>query len=149
MAEQYRILVTGSRDWADHEAVLFELAALALQHPGAVVVHGACRTGADRFAALAAKAAGLAQEPHPADWKRWNRAAGPIRNEEMVRLGADVCLAFIAACSKPGCPERRPHGSHGSSHCCGLAEDAGIEVRRFQPWLAEAWPDRGAMETAL
>lgn len=119
MSDTFRILVTGSRDWADHEAVLFELAGLALQHPGAVVVHGACRTGADRFAALAAKAVGLAQEPHPADWHRWNRAAGPIRNEEMVKLSADLCLAFIK------------DGSQGATHCADLAEKAGIPVRRF------------------
>jgi hypothetical protein len=127
----YRILVTGSRDWADYEAVLSEIAGLALLHPHAVVVHGAHRDGADRFAARAARAVGLAEEPHPARWKHWNRRAWPFRNAEMVAAGADVCLAFIAPCGQPSCCKLRPHGSHGASECADLAYAAGIDVRRF------------------
>ena len=127
----YRVLVTGSRDWWDYEAVCFELAGLALLHNPLVVVHGAHRTGADCFAAMSAKAIGARQEPHPADWKRWNRKAGPIRNEEMVAAGADLCLCFLMPCSSQRCRNRKPHNSHGATHCADLAEKAGIPTRRI------------------
>ena len=132
MPEPYRVLVTGSRDWTDYEAVCFEVARLVLTHPGwVVVVHGAARDGADRFAHLAARACGAPEEPHPADWKRWNRRAGMIRNAGMVKAGADECLAFIMPCTRQGCDRPGPHGSHGATHCADLAEKAGIPVLRI------------------
>jgi YspA, cpYpsA-related SLOG family len=115
-----RVLVTGSRDWWDWEAVFGTLADLAREHHGqVVVVHGAAHSGADHFADMAARSLGLTPEPHPADWATHNRRAGPIRNAEMVALGADLCLAFIR------------NGSRGATHCAGLAEKAGIPVKRY------------------
>jgi hypothetical protein len=127
----YRVLVTGSRTWDDPEAVVFELAGLSLQHAPIVVIHGAARDGADRFARLAANAIGVPEEPHPADWHKYNRRAGMIRNAEMVKAGADVCLAFIMPCRLASCDRGGPHGTHGATHCADLAGKAAIEVRRF------------------
>lgn len=42
-----------------------------------------------------------------------------------------VCLAFISACSRRDCRYPDPHGSHGATHCAGLAHAAGIPVRRW------------------
>lgn len=55
------------------------------------------------------------QEVHDADWNEYGRAAGPIRNQEMVDAGADVCLAF-------------PTGGPGTRDCMRRARDAGIRV---------------------
>ncbi len=72
-------------------------------------------------------------ERHPADWRKHGKAAGFRRNAEMVALGSDVCLAFLRPCSKPSCPEEpKPHGSHGTKHCAGLAAEAGIPVRWYR-----------------
>jgi hypothetical protein len=49
----------------------------------------------------------------------------------MVARGADLCLAFIAACEKQSCPLCGAHGSHGTLNCADLAEKAGIETWRF------------------
>jgi hypothetical protein len=95
----------------------------------AVIVHGACPTGADCHrqrmgpgGSPAPRIIGLTEERHPADWRPggvFDRSAGFRRNAHMVSLGADVCLAFIR------------NGSNGASHTARLASQAGIEVRRW------------------
>jgi hypothetical protein len=58
--------------------------------------------GVDTCARKAARALGIACKPMPADWQRYGRAAGPIRNKEMLAfllhlrwIGWDVLtLAF-------------------------------------------------------
>jgi hypothetical protein len=139
----YRVLVTGSRTWDDRAAVNGALDALLAEHGTLIVVHGACREGADKMAhdwALekhyATSYGAVTIEPHPADWRPdgvFDRAAGPKRNAEMVSLGADLCLAFVMPCADQRCRIAVEHGSHGASHCVTLAEKAGIEVRLFRP----------------
>lgn len=117
-----RILVTGSRKWTDRErirmALLWAWCELGCE-PDCVLVHGDCPTGADALAAEIWSLAHLPVEAHPADWENLKRAAGPIRNQEMVNLGADLCLAFPL-------PESR-----GTFDCMKRAERAGIPVRQL------------------
>jgi hypothetical protein len=118
-----RVLVTGSRDWPDRGVISRALReAWVVNPPGEefVVVHGKCMTGADKMAEYVARKNGWTLEPHPADWKRYGKPAGFRRNIEMVKAGADVCLAFIKDASR------------GATHCALAAEEAGIPVRRFE-----------------
>lgn len=122
MSTTYRVLVTGSRDWNDPDLVHDALAMAVYQQVPAVIVHGACPTGADALASRWVqqhRVIGLHEELHPAQWKWHGRAAGPRRNAHMVSLGADICLAFIR------------NGSRGATHTADLAEAAGIETRRW------------------
>ncbi len=132
MGETYRVLVTGSREYRG-SAVLREISLLAIEHgrDNLVVVHGAARSGADKLADMAAKALGIRVEPHAADWGRYNKRAGYIRNEEMVALGADLTLVFALQCAKASCQGRAPHDTHGTAHCAQAARKAGIPVRRI------------------
>lgn len=112
-----RILVTGSRNWTDAAAIHAALSEHA--SPGDTLVHGACPDGADPIAAAYWRSRGP-MEPHPAKWRTYGRSAGPIRNAEMVALGADVMLAF-------------PLGeSRGTRGCIAMAQDAGITVHVFE-----------------
>lgn len=129
-----RILITGSRDWEDHLTVHEALTETVYQRVPDIIVHGACPSGADAIASWWVRQyehIGLTEEPHPADWRTHGKAAGFRRNAEMVDAGADVCLAFIRPCTKRGCPDPKPHGSHGASYTADLAEKAGIPVVRF------------------
>lgn len=122
MSRPYRILVTGSRDWQDVAALDAALSTRVFRHLPAVIVHGACPTGADYQAAQFAREfahMGITEEAHPANWAVNGRRAGFIRNQYMVNLGADICLAFIK------------DGSRGASHTAALAEAAGIPTRRY------------------
>jgi hypothetical protein len=95
----FRILITGSRDWTNREII--EKALGEYVHlPKVTLVSGACPTGADRLCEDYAEFLGWNIERHPADWGKYGKKAGFIRNAEMVSLGADVCLAFIKNKSK-------------------------------------------------
>lgn len=112
-----RVLVTGSRDWRDVQAVRDALVRVAdtWQRESIVLVSGACPTGADAIAErLARREFGWAVERHPAEWNVHGKGAGFKRNAHMVQLGADLCLAFIR------------NGSRGASHTAALAEAASI-----------------------
>lgn len=135
-----RILVTGSRTWGDLTRIRDELdaeafAAAARGFIGVVVVHGTA-PGADRTARDWARHRQhrgwpVQEEPHPADWGRLGRRAGMVRNQHMVKLGADVCLAFLAPCRQQRCRRPEVHPSHGARECADMADKAGIEVRRI------------------
>lgn len=126
-----RILVTGSRNWTNY-AVITNAIMEAIQ-PGddLLIVHGGCPDGADHIADQIARSAHIPTEVHPADWARHGRKAGPVRNGDMVRLGADICLAFIAPCTYRRCRTTEPHPSHGASLTANMAEKAGIPTRRY------------------
>lgn len=110
-----RVLITGSRSWRDVQLIRQELRKLP---PGSTVVHGAA-TGADAIAHSIAVDLGLTVEPHWPDYANDPvREAPKIRNQKMVDLGADLCLAFPAS-----------RGGSGTMHCAGLATQAGIKTR--------------------
>lgn len=112
-----RILVTGSRDWPRNRAIEVRdaIEAVARGHHPVTIVHGAAR-GADAWADLTAERLGYRVERHPADWRRHGRAAGMIRNRDMVALRADVVVAFPLGCSP------------GTRGCIRAAQNAGIPV---------------------
>lgn len=118
-----RILITGSREWSDRETLRRAILAEMVGHSfhSVVIIHGACPRGADRIADDLASQMGLRVERHPADWKRHGKRSGILRNQEMVDLGAAVCLAFPTA------------SSVGTLHCMGAAEKGGIIVKSFMP----------------
>jgi hypothetical protein len=122
-----RILVTGSRDWDDRRTIGAALSYLyAFAHQSAdllTVVHGDAR-GADRIARdwvafMVRQGARVSQEPHPVtprDWNTIGKSAGHQRNQKMVDLGANVCVAF------------NRNDSSGTRGCADKARDAGIHV---------------------
>lgn len=118
-----RILITGSRTWSSEAIIENEIATAMYEAKVAssgevtLVVGGA--RGADQIAQRYGEEAGMNIELHAADWDHYGKAAGPIRNQEMVDSGADICLAFLLPSSK------------GARDCADRAKKAGIEVREF------------------
>lgn len=89
-----RILICGDRNWNKKDET--EKLLRYVLKPGDVVIHGAAR-GADQMAARIAKSMGLKVVPYPADWTKYRRGAGPIRNSEMLTKGKpEMVLALHA-----------------------------------------------------
>lgn len=88
-----RLLICGDREWDDYDLILAILEMIGKKRIE-VVIHGACR-GADLMADRAAKRIGIKRERYPAEWAKYGRAAGPIRNSEMLKDGKPThVLAF-------------------------------------------------------
>lgn len=116
-----RVIVAGSRRW-DGSAVWKALYGVLDEHGPFTLVHGACSTGADFIASVWAKAHPEVEEHRfPAPWEAYGRAAGPMRNAQMIRAGADLVLAFPLP------------GGAGTQHTMSLAREAGIPVRVYAP----------------
>lgn len=116
--------MTGSRTWDDPQFIYDRLREMcAKSHPGTLtVVHGGCPKGADAIAHdWCWQWAGHAnEEVHPADWEKHGKAAGYVRNREMVVSGAGIVLAFIRG------------NSPGASHCAREADAAGLAVATYE-----------------
>jgi hypothetical protein len=95
----YTVLVTGDRNWntaVQRRAVFDQLVNLqAYTTDGNVcIIHGAAR-GADTLAAQVARELGYDAVPYPAEWDKYGRAAGPIRNQQMLdEERINLVLAF-------------------------------------------------------
>lgn len=88
-----RIIITGSRSWECH-ALADKVIARLIDRYGAddlIIVEGE-QKGVDLTFRAAAERAGLYVEPHPARWGNYGDNAGPMRNREMVRAGATLCI---------------------------------------------------------
>ena len=115
-----RVLVSGSRAWQNWDRIFSVLDAELERDADLVLVHGDCPSGADRMADAWAKTRGVPVERYPADWDQHGKAAGPIRNQQMVDTEPDLVLAFL-----------RPE-SRGTRHCMGAAMKAGIPLRVYK-----------------
>ncbi len=86
-----RVLVCGSRKWVDYSVIERRMKALP---PWAVIIEGEAK-GADIMARRIAKRLGLEVVPFHANWGKYGKAAGPIRNQQMLDEGKpDLVLAY-------------------------------------------------------
>lgn len=112
-----KLLVTGGRDFADRAFVFECLDRVDRKHTVMLLVHGACPTGADRWADEWAQARGVTRMPFPAQWKELGDKAGPIRNQRMLDITApEAAVAFP--------------GGRGTGDMLRRLERAGVPVWR-------------------
>ena len=88
----YKVIIAGCRDFADY-ALLCSFADQVLAGAADIeIVSGGAR-GADALGERYARDRHYALKVFPADWNKWGRAAGPIRNGQMADY-ADALIAF-------------------------------------------------------
>lgn len=113
-----RVLVCGDRNWSDETMIQLALSTLPSD---TVVIEGEAR-GADRLARKVAERLGMTILPFPADWERYGRAAGPIRNQQMLDEGRpNIVFAFH---------DDLDH-SRGTADMVRRAKKANVSVRIF------------------
>jgi len=136
--DEFRILVCGGRDYGlrtnpetgkkeryqpevDHIWHTLDTIRSAIRRP-LVVIEGEQR-GVDLLAREWAEEKGLEVRGFPADWDRYKKRAGFIRNDQMLKEGnPHAVIAFP--------------GGVGTRMMVGLARRAGVPVREFYPeWL--------------
>jgi hypothetical protein len=89
-----RVLAFGGRTYSNCAKVYRALDAINAKHGVSCIIEGDA-PGADRLAKLWALDRGVLLETYPANWRKEGRAAGPKRNERMLREGRpDVGVAF-------------------------------------------------------
>lgn len=84
------ILITGSRHYSNKKLMTDTLDKL---RPIELIIHGAAR-GADMIAQEYAENHSIATCQHPANWKKYGRRAGPIRNQAMLYSHPDINLVL-------------------------------------------------------
>lgn len=118
----FRVIIAGGRDFADY-ALLSEKMDNYLSGimDDIFIVCGQAR-GADSLGEQYAKEHGYQVNYFPANWKRFGKSAGYIRNTEMAK-NADALVAFWDAASL------------GTKHMIATAEQLRLDVRvvRYEP----------------
>lgn len=151
MNAQHVVIVTGGRSYPQNlrRVVESNLNTLYVWYGNFILFHGACQplgsdemTGADRYADdWAQTAPGIDLRRRPADWDRYDNAAGPIRNQGIVNEALQLAptdmihgLAF---------PEPT---SRGTWDCVKRMKESCIEVDEWSVQRARRWmTDQGAV----
>lgn len=93
-------VVTGSRSWNWADPIHAALEQVAVEYPDAVMIEGGAN-GADRIARHFWQEIGRMAMTIPAQWDKYGRSAGPIRNRRMLATpGVGLCIGFVQPDSK-------------------------------------------------
>lgn len=114
-----RVLVCGGRNFGNHQVVRSHLDAMLENDPDAVVIQGGV-SGADALARQWCSDKGVLCRSFYARWDLHGKAAGPIRNQQMIDEG------------KPHVVLAMP-GGRGTADMVRRARTAGIEVVEVPP----------------
>jgi hypothetical protein len=109
-----RILIFGSRSWVDVEPMEWVIGGLPKR---STIIHGNAE-GADKMAGRLGYRFEMKIQPYSAEWEKHGRAAGPIRNQQMLDEGdPEIAIGFV---------DRPLEESRGSYDMARRAKKAGI-----------------------
>lgn len=85
---KHKLLIAGSRDFND-----YQLLKKSIKPENIECIISGCARGADTLAIKYAKEFNIPVEKYPADWNKYGRSAGYIRNKLMVsKATAVICF---------------------------------------------------------
>lgn len=99
-----RVIICGGRHFKDYdrlESTMNDVMSKITPWCDVIeIVSGHCE-GADQLGELYAKNHGLPCKVFPAQWKKFGKAAGPIRNSEMVKYASEAEMPVVVAFRSP------------------------------------------------
>lgn len=95
-----RVIIAGSRQFNDYKLMLNTLDELGVHLINTIdpveIISGHA-PGADTLGEKFAKAYGYPLKIFPAEWNKYGKAAGPIRNEEMAKYASEADRGILIA----------------------------------------------------
>lgn len=109
----FKVIIAGGRDYNDWETAQEKIVAILIGKLDVLVISGCCDTGvvtftrpdgekiygADGIGEKYADEYGHKVAYFPAEWEKFGKRAGPLRNFHMAQV-ADALIAFWNGCSK-------------------------------------------------
>lgn len=109
-----KVLICGGRDYIDEFKLGATMDTLTRYQKITLVIEGEAR-GADTLGRVWGESRGIPVDKYPAQWDKYGRKAGPIRNVQMLEEGKpDLVVAF--------------GGGTGTNHMVSIAKAKGIKV---------------------
>ncbi len=118
-----KLAIVGSRRFNDYSKMLGIVRNDYLHFGLEEIISGGAK-GADTLAEQIAKELGVPFKVFPAEWNRFGKGAGFIRNK-LIEESATDCLAFVPSASR----EERDGPSKGTNYTISLFRKADKEVR--------------------
>lgn len=112
----FRVIIAGGRDFNDYQLLSATMDNLLRNIAEEIVVVCGQARGADTLGERYARERGYKVDYYPAQWERYGRSAGYLRNEQMAQ-NADALAAFWDGRSR------------GTKHMIELAKRYGLKVR--------------------
>lgn len=110
-----KVIIAGGREFSDYELLKSSCDNILSSVTDIEIVSGKS-LGADKLGEYYAKEKGYKVKEFPADWIKYKKGAGPIRNKQMAEY-ADGLIAFWDGRSK------------GTKNMIDLAKKHGLKVR--------------------
>lgn len=89
-----KVIICGDRHWNNFDSIIDVVKRLKAKYGDITIIQGECE-GADLLAKRAAVACGVPVKGYPADWKKYGKSAGPLRNQQMLdKEKPDMVIAF-------------------------------------------------------
>lgn len=118
MIDIFKVIIAGSRYFDNYEYLKEKMDWVLQNIKDNIVVISGAAPGADTLGEKYAVEKGYDIISKPADWSKYGRSAGPIRNREMAKI-ADACVCFWDGKSK------------GTKNMITLAKEYGLKLKVF------------------
>ncbi len=122
--DEFNVIICGSREFSDYELLKekcnYYLSSKISKNKKIIVLSGGAR-GADTLGEKYAKEMGFTLKTFPAQWSKYGKRAGYLRNKRMAEIG-NACIAFL---SKDG-------ENKGTTMMVNIAMEKHLLVRKIE-----------------